>query len=323
MVFRPLIPLFEERGYEAQVTAREFAQTTGLLDKAHIPYTLIGRHRGRSRFKKAIGLAARSRALYRWAKGRDFDLCVSHGSNDLAVAAFRLGVPHVTMQDYEFNPISHTVNFRLASRILFPEAVGVETLRSYGATPGKLVRYPGMKEEYYLHGFVPDESVVSELDLDLDRIIVTMRTPPSLATYHRMQNPLFDEALDYLCHQEGVTCVVLARTNEQRADVAARALPNTKVLAGAVDGHSLLFYSDLVVSAGGTVNREAAVLGVPAYSVFQGKMGAIDRMMVDQGRIVHVTTPTDIKLEKRRGQPAQTRDPNVLVDLITGVTGPK
>lgn len=318
VIFKPLIPLFEERGYEVEVTARQYAQTTGLLEKYGIDYTLIGKHQGKSRVKKALGLAARSRALGRWARGRHFDIAVSHGSNDLAVAAFKLGIPHVTMQDYEFNTASHRVNFRLSSRILFPEVVDVQTLESLGATAEKLVRYPGMKEEYYLHGFVPDESVVGELGLDRNRIIVTLRTPPSLATYHRFDNPLFDEVLSYLVQQENVTCVVLARTDDQRRDVDSRRLPNVILPPQAVDGHSLVYLSDAVVSAGGTINREAAVLGVPAYTIFKGRLGGVDQQLVASGRVVRVDSPPDIHLAKRDIGPVSTRDPAALVDLILG-----
>jgi len=318
VIFRPLIPLFEQRGYEVEVTARDFAQTTGLLDKYGIDHTLIGRHQGRSKIKKALGLAARSRALRKWARARGFSLAVSHGSNDLAVAAFRLGIPHVTMQDYEFNTASHRVNFRLANRILFPDVVDVETLESFGASVQKLVRYPGMKEEYYLHGFMPDEAVLDELGLDRRRIIVTLRTPPTLATYHRFENPLVDEVLTHLSRQENVTSVVLARTAEQRRAVESRALPNTIVPSEAVDGHGLVYFSDAVISAGGTINREAAVLGVPAYTLFKGRLGAVDQALVADGRVVRLTDPEDIRLAKRDVGTICTRDPGLLVDLILG-----
>lgn len=318
IIFKPLIPLFRERGYEVEVTARQFAQTVPLLDKFGIEYTLIGRHQGKSLVKKAFGLASRGRALARWGRDRGFDLAVSHGSNDLAVAAFRLGIPHVTMQDYEFNTASHKVNFRLSARILFPEAVDAEILGSLGATAEKLVRYPGMKEEYYLHGFHPDEQVIEELGLDRSRIIAVLRTPPVLATYHRFENPLFDQTLSHLAAQDGVTCVVLARTEQQRADVESRGLANTVAPGEAVDGPSLIYFSDMVISAGGTINREAAVLGVPAYTIFAGRMGGVDQGLVADGRVVRLESPRDVRLEKRSSEPISTRDPSLLADLILG-----
>lgn len=316
LIFKPLIQIFDEREYEVKITAREFAQTVPLLELFGIDHTVIGRHQGRSLLRKAVGLFSRGRALQKWADGQGFHLAVSHGSNDLALASFRLGIPHVTMQDYEFNTASHQVNFRLSTRILFPDHVDAEALRGFGATTEKLIRYPGLKEEYYLHGFRPDDSILAELGLDPRRVLVTMRTPATLATYHRFDNPLFDEVLSCLSARQGVTTVVLARTEKQRRDILSRKLPNTVVPQEAVDGQSLVYYSDLVVSAGGTINREAAVLGVPAYTIFAGRIGGVDQTLMGEGRLRRLDRPTELVLEKRERRPVRTRDPNLLADLI-------
>ncbi len=316
LIFKPLMKLFDEREYQVKVTAREFAQTVPLLDLFGIDYTLIGRHRGKSLLRKALGLMTRSRQLHHWAEGQGFVLAVSHGSNDLALAAFRMGIPHVTMQDYEFNTASHRVNFRLSRRILFPDCVDPETLAAFGATPDKLVQYPGLKEEYYLHGFQPDESVLEKLGIDRSRVLVTVRPPATLATYHRFENPLFDEVLSYLAAQGNVTTVVLPRTEEQRTNIASRKLENTIVTSGAVDGQSLVYLSDLVVSAGGTINREAAALGVPAYTIFAGRIGGVDQSLMTEGKLRHLQRPAELVLDKRKPAPIATRDPNLLADLI-------
>ncbi|RJQ52729.1 MAG: DUF354 domain-containing protein [Actinobacteria bacterium] len=316
LIFKPLIEILDEREYEVKVTAREFAQTVPLLDLFDIDYTPIGRHQGKSLIRKAAGLFSRSRRLQKWADGQGFHLAVSHGSNDLALAAFRLGVPHVTMQDYEFNTASHRVNFRLSTRVLFPDCVDAETLRGFGATVEKLVRYPGLKEEYYLHGFRPNESVLDELGVEPGNVLVTMRTPATLATYHRFENPLFDEVLSYLASRQGVTTVVLPRTEQQRRDVVSRGLANVIVPGGAVDGHSLVYFSDLVISAGGTINREAAVLGVPAYTIFAGRVGGVDQHLMAAGKLKRLERPSELVLEKRERGPFETRDPNLLADLI-------
>ncbi len=220
------------------------------------------------------------------------------------------------MQDYEFNTTSHRVNFRLSSRILFPDCVPAETLRPFGATPEKLVQYPGLKEEYYLHGFRAKESVLEQLGIDPRRVLVTMRTPATLATYHRFENPLFDEVLRYLSGQENVTTVVLPRTEQQRRDIRSRNLPNTIIPDGAVDAQSLLFFSDLAISAGGTINREAAVLGVPAYTIFAGRVGGIDQRLMAEGRLRRLERPEELVPGKREHGPLATRDPNLLADLI-------
>src|SRR4051812_2294128 len=166
LVMRPVIQALEARGAEVSVTARDFAQTLGLLERFGIAHEAIGRHRGRGILAKAAGLAGRSAALARWARGRRFDLALGHGSNDITVAARVLRIPSSTTFDYEWARAQHTVNCRLAQAVVVPEAIPPERLAPYGATPAKLRRYPGLKEEYYLADFEPDAGILDELGLD-------------------------------------------------------------------------------------------------------------------------------------------------------------
>src|ERR1700760_2820821 len=114
LVMRPIIEKLRERGHEVEVTARDFAQTLGLLERFGIAHTEIGRHRGGHLAAKARGLAARSYALTRWARGRRFDRALGHGSNDITVAATLLRIPSATTFDYEWATVQHNVNCRLA-----------------------------------------------------------------------------------------------------------------------------------------------------------------------------------------------------------------
>ena len=166
LVMRPVIEALERRGAEVQVTARDFAQTLGLLERFGIAHEAIGRHRGGRLAAKGLGLASRSLALARWARGRRFDVALGHGSNDVTVAAKLLGIPCATTFDYEWATVQHTVNCRLARAVVVPEAIPPARLARYGATPAKLRRYPGLKEEYYLADFEPDPAVLAELGLD-------------------------------------------------------------------------------------------------------------------------------------------------------------
>src|SRR5947209_13467525 len=192
---RPVIAQLQARGHTVSVTARDFAQTLGLCDRFGIEHTAIGRHRGGGLPAKARGLASRSRALIRWARGRGFDLAMGHGSNDVTVAAALLRIPSSTAFDYEWATVQHNVNCRLARAVVVPEAIPPERLRRYGATPRKLHRYPGLKEEYYLADFEPDEAVLGELGLDPDRALAVVRTPPTVSLYHRFENDVFARVL--------------------------------------------------------------------------------------------------------------------------------
>jgi predicted glycosyltransferase len=310
LVLRPVIRALEQRGATVLVTARDFAQTLELCERHGIACEAIGRHRGGRLAAKGVGLLSRSAALARWARGRRIDLAVGHGSNDVTVAAALLRIPSSTAFDYEWAKVQHTVNCRLAKAVVVPEAIPPERLRPYGATAAKLRRYPGLKEEYYLADFEPDGAVLAELGLDPAQPIAVVRTPPAVSLYHRFENPLFAQVLDRL---RGTQTVVLPRTPEQRAELDAFIVPER-----AVDAQSLVAYADLVISAGGTMNREAVALGTPVWTTFEGRMGAVDEALIADGRLRRLTRADDIALEKRAGGAAERtrRDPELLTSLL-------
>jgi predicted glycosyltransferase len=319
LVLRPVIERLRAQGHDVSVTARDFAQTLALCDRFGIEYTAIGRHRGARLVDKARGLAARSAQLTRWARRHGpFALAIGHGSNDITVAAALLRVPCSTTFDYEWATVQHNVNCRLAQAVVIPEAIPPERMNRYGAR-GKLAQYPGLKEEYYLSDFEPDGAVLAALGLDPAEPIAVVRTPPAVSLYHRFENDLFGQVLDRL---RGAQTVVLPRTDEQRAELARAGgfiVPET-----AIDAQSLIAYADLVVSAGGTMNREAVALGTPVFTVFEGRLGAVDEGLIAEGRLARLEDPEQVQLVKR-ARPAGPdrvaerirRDPELLVELLS------
>ncbi len=313
LVMRPVIAELRARGHRVQVTARDFAQTLGLCRRFGIEHTAIGRHRGGGLAAKGIGLIRRSAQLARWADGRRFDLALGHGSNDITVAARLLRIPCSTMFDYEWAIVQHTVNCRLAQGVVVPDAIPPERLRRYGATR-KLHPYPGLKEEYYLADFEPTNEVLDELGLDPAEPIAVIRTPPAVSLYHRFENDLFASVLQRL---RGTQVVVLPRTSEQRADLERAG--GFIVPEQAIDAQSLIAYADLVVSAGGTMNREAVALGTPVYTAFEGRLGAVDERLIADGRLRQLTAASDVclvKYDRSRHRPRIRRNPGKLTDLL-------
>ena len=213
LVFRPLIALLRERGDEIEVTTRDYAQTLELLAQHGLDAEVIGRHGGRSRLGKAASLAGRLRALKGWAKGRGFDLALAHGSHELTITARRLGIPSATTHDYEYATLQHHLGDRAATKVVVPEAIPLERMAKFGVRPPKLLQYPGLKEEYYLHDFEPDPSVLAELLVNRDRILVVVRTPPDVSLYHRRSNPFFPKLLNHLGREQEVQAVVLPRSS--------------------------------------------------------------------------------------------------------------
>ncbi len=314
LVLRPLIAAMREDGHEVEVTARDFAQTLQLCERFGIAHTAIGRHRGGRVASKGVGLISRSGALARWARGRRFDVAIGHGSNDVAVAAALLRVPSATAFDYEWAKAQHHVNCRLARAVVVPEAIPPERLYPYGAK-GKIRAYPGLKEEYYLADFEPDEAVLTELGLTRERPLVIVRTPPEVSLYHRFENPLFRRVLEQLARSEAQT-VVLPRTSTQREEVER--LGRFVVPERAVDAQSLVAYADLVISAGGTMNREAVALGTPVFTTFEGRLGAVDEALLREGRLRKLGDSGHIEVVRRptTGELRIRRDPRELVRLL-------
>ncbi len=319
LVLRPLVEILERHDHEVTLTARPLSHTIELLDQWGHPYTPLGRHGGAGRLGKARAAAARTLQMLRFGRGRGFGCAFAHGSTDLPPAARALRIPNTTMLDYEWATLQHGVNCRLASRVLAPDAIPAERLARYGAKPPKLVPYPGLKEEYYLYEFEPDPSVLEDLGIDPADELCVIRTAPSYALYlGGSENPLLPRVLARLAEAGNVRTVVLARTPEQASAIEGLGLPRVIVPEHTVDGRSLVAFADLLISAGGTMNREAAVLGTPAYSIFEGRMGAIDEMLTAQGKLRFLYDPEEIEIGKKpidAWRHRVRRDPAELLNL--------
>jgi uncharacterized protein len=319
LVFRPLIEILRQRGDDVEITAREYAQTVQLLEQHGIEATLIGAHGGRSRARKIATMVTRLAGLRRWARARRFDAALAHGSHHLTLTARSLGIPSSNTFDYEFATAQHQLGCRAATFVVVPEAIPPERLERYGVRPPKLRRYPGLKEEYYLSDLEPDADVLERLGLEPDqgRVLIVVRTPPDIALYHRSTNELFPRMLDMLGRNDELRAVVLPRTPAQRDTVRSLRLPSLVVPDEAVDAQSLIAFSDLVVSAGGTMNREAVALGVPVYTTFGGRLGGVDEALIREGRLTRLTDPSEVELVKRHGDAGRVRrDPQLMLDLL-------
>ena len=318
LVFRPLLAILRQDGHEIDVTTREYAQTLELLERHGIEASIVGRHGGRSRLGKARSLLSRLATLKRHARDRDYDIALAHGSHELTLTARRLGIPSATTHDYEYATLQHHLGDRAATRVVVPEAIPAERMARFGVRPPKLLQYAGLKEEYYLHDFEANESVLGELAVDPEHTLVVVRTPPDVSLYHRRSNPLFPQVLAHLGNHEGVQAIVVPRSPEQRDYVRSLRLPSLIVPERAIDAQSLIALADLVVSAGGTMNREAAALGVPVYTTYGGRIGGVDEMLIREGRLRPLTDPRALDLRKRGDQSRERvrRDPRTLLHLL-------
>jgi predicted glycosyltransferase len=317
--FRALIPEFVARGHQVEITARDFAQTVELATKARMTPHVIGGHGGGSITGKAGNLIGRAGALRKWARDRGFDLAISHNSYAHIAAAAALGIKTVTLMDYEHQPANHLA-FRLASRVIVPRAFPAAELRRFGASTRKVKRYDGTKEDVYLADFTLDAAFAETLrglGVASEDVLVVARPPAREALYHRFENELFDELLMRLSTRHDVKVILLPRSEAQRAEYETRKL-NVIVPRAALDGANLIAAADLVISAGGTMNREAAALGVPAVSVYAGKWAAIDEELVKEGRLQRLGSRDEIESltvrKKSQANPRKAR--NVKAEII-------
>jgi predicted glycosyltransferase len=320
LVLRPIIERLEARGDEVFITAREYGQTVGILDRLGMHYTVVGEHGGASRLGKVRALESRSRALTKVVWEHQPELAIAHGSVDLALVCWLLRIAAVQMQDYEFANLQRQIAFRAARRVLMPESIPVDRLRKIGAKQKKLVRFPGLKEDYYLADFVPDAGIIEDLGLDRSKVIVVLRPPPETSEYHA-PNDVYGLTIRHLAEADGeVQAVIIPRTPEQAEAARALGAPNLLIPDQAIDTQSLIACADLVVSAGGTMNREAVALGTPVYTTFSGKMGGVDEVLIHEGRLRVLEDPTTLPLVKRTDPIGvkNPRNPDFLVDAALG-----
>lgn len=283
LFFLPLIRHWTAQGHQLTISSRPYAQTVELADQSGLNHTPVGGHGGRKLWRIGGALLSRSMDLRAWARDRRFDLAVSHNSYSQLLAARALGIPAVTTMDYEYQRANHLA-FRLARRVVVPESFPEPLLKRYGAGR-RAVRYHGLKEQVTLAEFTAEPGFRRAHGIADDRILAVVRPPADWALYHRFENPLISDLLERLRAFDDVVIVFLPRIPAQAEPVRALGDPRIHIPDRVMNGPQLLAAADMVFSAGGTMVREAAVLGTPAWSLFAGTSPAVDRLLVQQGRL--------------------------------------
>jgi uncharacterized protein len=305
--FRPIIDELHKRGYAVVLTVRDCCQTVELADMHGMQYVKAGKHLGKNKIMKVLGLFTRALQMAPFVLAQRPDLALSHGSRSQLLTAKILGVNSLMLFDYEF---ARSVPISRPKHYMAPEVV----MNSAPAfMKGKLLSYPGIKEDVYVPFFSPDNGLRAQLGFDDKTIMVTIRPPASEAHYHNPESePIFEAIIEMIAARKDAAAVILPRSDNQKRSILEKwpALFKSKKIqipAQVVDGLNLIWFSDVVISGGGTMNREAAALNVPVYSIFRGKLGAIDRYLSEQGRLSLITCVGDIKKIKFvRREPPKT-----------------
>jgi len=305
-LFLPIIEELEKRQYQVWLTARNSYQVCELLRLNGLSCQVVGHHHGKKWIMKAAGTFLRASQLLPLALKQKPDLVVSHGSRAQTMAASVLGIPRVLMFDYEF---SNVTNFLNPDWVFVPDMIPMESVPQ---KPDHVLRYPGLKEDVYVPRFKPDPNFRGLLGVSQDELVVTVRPPATEAHYHNPESEKFlVETLRYLLDQPNARVVMLPRNETQATalrDDWTSAIEGKRIIipGKAIDGLNLIWSSDLVISGGGTMNREAAALGVPVFSIFRGHMGAVDQYLAKAGRLTLIEKVEDIraKIVLQRRKPA-------------------
>jgi uncharacterized protein len=293
--FLPVIAELERRGYRVLLTARDAYQVCELVEFFHLQCKVIGGHWGKNRFLKVFGTALRAVRLTAWILKNKPDIAVAHGSRGQVLSSLATGLPVIAIWDYEHTSTMGPFKADYAFvPNLIPDSVQVRCRK-------KSFRYPGFKENVYVAGLNPDPSVRQQLGIDETDLVVTVRPPASEAHYHNAEaESLLDAALNLLNERLHVRTILLPR-NARQADELRKQwgtwIAKRKIVIPdrVVDGLNLIWLSDLVISGGGTMNREAAALGVPVYSIFRGPLGSVDRHLAETHRLVLLETAEDVR----------------------------
>jgi uncharacterized protein len=283
--FVPIIPALKARGFEIVITARDSYQVVDLLKFYGIQARVIGKHYGKQTILKIAGTLWRATALIYIMWNEKIDLSLMHGSRGCTLASSVLGIHNITIADYEHASKLSTKNITF----IFPEIISTEGRSQDGVT---FLKYPGIKEDVYLPNFHPDPQLRARLGIAQGELLVTVRPPATEAHYHNPEaDALLTATLEKFCNMPEARILLLPRNKNQEKEL--RAAWNKDIASGKIvipahveDGMNIIWNSDLVVSGGGTMNREAAAMGVPVYSIFRGKLGAVDRFLSEQGRLV-------------------------------------
>jgi len=324
--FFPIIKELEKKGHSVVLTARDTFQVLGLADYYKLNYAKVGRHYGANKFLKVLGTVWRSVQLASIVVKHKPDISLSHGSRSLILLSSVLGIPTVYMFDYEH---TRSLPFIKPELGIAPEVVNNPHMASHFKRGIRV--YSGIKEDVYVPSFRPESSIIQQLNLGEGDIIATIRPPASEAHYHSPDSDkLFTRVVEFLGSNSRVRMIILPRNEKTQKDFVYKRWPmwckEGKIMIPdrVVDGLNLIWHSDLVISGGGTMNREAAALGVPVYSIFRGPLGAVDKYLAEHGRLVMIETQEDveskIRLVKRpKGTEASFGDSLALKQIMTAI----
>jgi len=284
-----LVPVAEElehRGFPVVITARDNSITHQLLRDRGTSFIPVGKAFGKQKWRKITGVLGRAIRLMATVRGQKphLLLCASRSG---ALAARLMGIPGFVIVDYEFAELNSYT--KLGTYVAFPDAISPETFQARGFAADRLLPFPGLKEHLTFHRRnISDEDTFRPPGFEPDHPVVSFRPPAVETHYYSPKSKVVYEALmEKLASRDDIHLVFLPRYTWQAEQldqwdwkcpvyVPERPIPPIPLLKG----------SDLVISSGGTMLREAAFLGVPSYGIFQSQIGEVDKDLDAKGQLI-------------------------------------
>ena len=294
LVMKPLVEELTRRGHTVKFTARDRANTCELLDMYGFDYTKVGGAYGKSTIKKVIGTLKRAVQLRKAMKNWKANVSFGHGSRSLPIASKLLKIPSITMYDYEW--VSPSIFNKFCKKILIPDAITKDRAIEAGIDLSKVEFYPGFKENLYLNNIQPEPKITEELNLKTDKIKVLLRPPATTAHYHNPEaEEILNELLKKLLNNPEVQLIWIPRTEDQNELVKGNHKAQVIIPTKVYPGPQLILAMDMIIGGGGTMTREAAILGIPSVSFFRGKRGAVDDKLEALKRLKLIEKPEQVE----------------------------
>ena len=281
--FKNIIEYFQDQGDEVIVTGRKFGDIHKLMDLFGFEFISIGKH-GVTLGQKIEESTLRAHELSKLIIKEKPDVAISKHSIELPRVTFGLNIPSVYVLDNEHALAANKLTLPLCNRIIMPQAIDMWTLLRVGADPNKIISYKGTSEIIHFKNFEYNENIFEDLELNLKKEkTILMRPEPSLASYldADCKKSVLSPVVDIL--EEHANILVIPRFKEQEEIFCD--YENVTIIKPPVDTFSLIKKCDLIIGAGGTMNREAAIVGTPVISCYPGKTLSVDQFYIDQNRM--------------------------------------
>ena len=298
-LFAELHDRLNAKGCKVLMTTRTYREVNELLELRRLKPCEVGRHGGLGLKDKLLESSKRMTALADVVSDYSPNAAISFSSPEAARVAYGLGIPHYCISDSPHAEAVCRLTIPLSDKLFTPWVIPTYAWSRYGIRPRDVIRYRALDPVVWINA-KSNPKVLDELDIDLAKPIVVIRTSEEFAAYLSDSSAAriattMDIIANILDLNNGeLQLVVLPRYDEQGQKLTKRFGTRIKVPQHVIDGVSLLRASSVFIGGGGTMSAEAALLGVPVISHYPGDQTFVEKFLVKYGLIERILDPRRI-----------------------------